>query len=229
MTAAKAPKAVLFDLDGTLLDTAPDMAGALNALRAMEGLAELPFGEIRPHVSHGAARLIEIGFSCTGGARFEHLRERFLELYSRDLACRTRVFPGLDGVLDTMDATGISWGIVTNKPAWLTEPLVDALGLRPRLRCVVSGDTLSRKKPHPEPLLHAASQMGRAPVECVYVGDAERDVRAGRAAGMRTIVAGFGYIGPGEDPATWQADAVVAEPGELAVQLGLRYVRAAAP
>jgi len=128
-----------------------------------------------------------------------------------------------------MDATGISWGIVTNKPAWLTEPLVDALGLRPRLRCVVSGDTLSRKKPHPEPLLHAASQMGRAPAECVYVGDAERDVQAGRAAGMRTIVAGFGYIGPGEDPATWQADAIVAEPAELAVQLGLHDVRAAAP
>jgi len=229
MTAANAPKAVLFDLDGTLLDTAPDMAGALNALRTMEGLAELPFADIRPHVSHGAARLIEVGFSCTGGARFEHLRDRFLELYSRDLACRTRLFPGLDTVLDEMDATGISWGIVTNKPAWLTEPLVDAVGLRPRVRCVVSGDTLSRKKPHPEPLLHAARQMGRVPAECVYVGDAERDVQAGRAAGMRTIVAGFGYIGPGEDPTNWRADAIVAGPEELALQLGLLDMRAAAP
>ncbi len=229
MKAARPPKAVLFDLEGTLLDTAPDMAGALNVLRNLEGLAELPFSDIRPHVSHGAARLIEIGFSCTEGARFDDLRSRFLELYRHDLAARTRLFPGLEPVLDGMDVMGISWGIVTNKPAWLTEPLVDALGLRPRLRCIVSGDTLPRRKPHPDPLLHAARQMGCVPAECLYVGDAERDVLAGRAAGMRMIVAGFGYIGPGEDPSAWQADAIVAEPAELALHLGMPDMRAAAP
>jgi len=220
---------VLFDLDGTLLDTAPDMAGALNALRALEGLAELPFGTIRPHVSHGASRLIELGFACTEGIRFEELRTRFLALYRRDIAGQTRVFPGLEPILAWMDRVGMPWGIVTNKPGWLTEPLVDALGLRPRLRCVVSGDTLPRRKPHPDPLLHAAGQMRCAPSDCVYVGDAERDVQAGRAAGMRTIVAGFGYLAPGDDPSAWQADAIVAEPGELGIQLGINGAWKAAP
>ncbi len=223
------PKAVLFDLDGTLLDTAPDMAGALNALRTLEGLAELPFGAIRPHVSHGASRLIEIGFACNEGTRFEDLRSRFLALYSHDIASQTRVFPGLEPILARMDQVGMPWGIVTNKPGWLTEPLVDALGLRARLRCVVSGDTLARRKPHPDPLLHAAGQMRCRPADCIYVGDAERDVQAGRAAGMRTIVAGFGYLAPGDDPAAWQADAIVAEPGELGIHLGIAIPRAVAP
>lgn len=213
--------ALLLDLDGTLLDTAPDMAGALNALRVLEGLDELPFDAVRPHVSHGAARLIELGFGCRDGARFEGLRSRFLELYSRDLASRTTIFPGLDPVLQAMERAGVAWGIVTNKPGWLTEPLVDAVGLRNRTRCVVSGDTLERRKPHPDPLLHAAGMLGREPRECVYVGDAERDVQAGRAAGMRTIVAAFGYLSSEDDPLAWQADAIVSRPEELGPWFGI--------
>lgn len=221
MSRADAPGAVLFDLDGTLLDTAPDMAAALNALRLLEGLEPMPFAVIRPHVSHGAARLIEIGFGCRAGERFESLRRRFLDLYSRDLARLTRVFPGLDPVLEALERLGVAWGIVTNKPAWLTEPLVAAVGLRGRAACVVSGDTLARRKPHPDPLLHAAGLVRRQPAECVYVGDAERDVQAGRAAGMRTVAAGFGYLSSEDDPAAWQADTVVNRPEELHVCLGL--------
>lgn len=221
MNRPDAPLAVLFDLDGTLLDTAPDMSAALNALRRLEGLAPLPFEAIRPHVSHGAARLVEVGFGCRAGERFESLRQRYLQLYRNDLAAGTRLFDGLGEVLAELEARRIPWGVVTNKPAWLTDPLLAALGLDRRAACVVSGDTLPQRKPHPLPLLHAAGLMRTPAARCTYVGDAERDIRAGRAAGMRTLVAAFGYIAHDEDPATWQADAIVAHPGELFATLGI--------
>lgn len=215
------PGAVLFDLDGTLLDTAPDMAAALNALRRAEGLEPLAFERIRPHVSHGALRLVEVGFGCSSGARFEQLRGRFLDLYRADIAARTRPFDGLDALLDRLDEAGVAWGVVTNKPAALTVPLLDALGLGVRAGCVVSGDTLARRKPDPLPLLHAAGLLGCEPRNCVYIGDAERDVVAGRAAGMRTVVATFGYLGEDDHPAGWGADALVSDPRQLAGWLGL--------
>lgn len=221
MTHPGRPAAVLFDLDGTLLDTAPDMAAALNALRCVEGLRPLPFDEIRPHVSHGAARLIEIGFGCTTGARFEDLRNRFLALYSADIAEHTCPFDGLTLLLDRLEAANIAWGIVTNKPGWLTVPLLAAIGLDARAGCIVSGDTLAERKPHPLPLLHAAALLGCEPRQCVYVGDAERDVLAGRAAGMRTVVAAFGYLGEDDDPVSWGPDAIVYRPQHLAERLGL--------
>jgi phosphoglycolate phosphatase len=221
VTPQRTPLAVLFDLDGTLLDTAPDMAAALNALRRLEGLEPLPFPEIRPHVSHGAARLIKIGFDCDSGERFEALRSRFLDLYRADLAVGTRPFEGIDGILGELERQGIAWGVVTNKPGWLTDPLMSALGLHERAGCIVSGDTLPERKPHPMPLLHAAKLLETEPGDCIYVGDAERDIQAGRAAGMKTLVAGFGYLSGDDDPSSWLADAILARPSDLLQALGL--------
>ena len=186
MSVGTSPRAVLFDLDGTLLDTAPDMVGAINLLRVEEGLDPLPFERLRVHVSHGAARLVEIGFGCAEGDRFESLRRRFLDLYRGRLCEATRLFDGLEEVLLELEVHNIPWGVVTNKPGWLTDPLIQAVGLGRRVGCVVSGDTLAERKPHPLPLLHAADLLGVSAADCTYVGDAERDIQAGRAAGMRT-------------------------------------------
>jgi 2-phosphoglycolate phosphatase len=208
-------RAILFDLDGTLLDTAPDMAEALNRLREAEGLERLPYGQIRPLVSHGAPRLIRFAFGDPEGERYETLRRHFLELYAGALAVHTRPFDGINRVLDAVEGAGLHWGIVTNKPGWLTNPLLVQVGLAERCGCIVSGDTLAERKPHPMPLLHAAGLLGFGPRECVYLGDAERDVQAARNAGMIPLVAGFGYLGDGEDPAAWQAEAIFARPEDL--------------
>ena len=221
MSTGRGLRGVLFDLDGTLLDTAPDMAEALNRLRESEGLERLPFELIRPHVSHGAPRLIRLAFGEPGPERHEALRTRFLEFYRGALAVHTRLFAGFDRVLDALEAAGLRWGVVTNKPGWLTQPLLAALGLVPRCGCVVSGDTLAERKPHPLPLLHAAGLMQLAPASCACLGDAERDVQAARNAGMIPLVAGFGYLGADDDPAAWQAAAVFSRPEELVAWLGI--------
>jgi len=207
--------ALLLDLDGTLLDTAPDMGGALNRLRAEHGLAPLQEQVIRPVVSHGAMRLVALGFPEATGEQFERLRLRFLEVYAENLAIGTRLFPGFDAVLDRLEALGLPWGIVTNKPGWLTDPLLDALGLATRAACAVSGDTVAERKPHPLPLLHAAELIRVRPDRCVYVGDAERDIQAGRAAGMCTVIAAYGYLSADDHPERWQAHGIVEAPGEL--------------
>ncbi|MCM2313382.1 MAG: phosphoglycolate phosphatase [Steroidobacteraceae bacterium] len=207
--------ALLLDLDGTLLDTAPDMGGALNRLRAEHGLEPLPADVIRPVVSHGAMQLVALGFPAATGDAFESLRLRFLELYAANLAIGTRLFPGFATVLDHLESRGVPWGIVTNKLGWLTDPLLAALGLDRRAACAVSGDTLTERKPHPLPLLHAAHLVGVQPERCVYVGDAERDIQAGRAAGMTTVVAAYGYLSVSDDPHAWQPHGVVNSPGEL--------------
>jgi 2-phosphoglycolate phosphatase len=221
MTAGRGLRGVLFDLDGTLLDTAPDMAAALNCLRLAEGLEELPFAQIRPHVSHGAPRLLRLAFGEPEAERHESLRRRFLDYYRAALAVHTRLFDGFESVLATIERSGMRWGIVTNKPGWLAAPLLAEVGLAQRCACLVAGDTLAERKPHPMPLLHAAELLGLEPRECVYVGDAERDVQAARNAGMIPLVAGFGYLGDGEDPAAWQAEAIFARPQELVEWLGL--------
>ncbi|MEP6546755.1 MAG: phosphoglycolate phosphatase [Gammaproteobacteria bacterium] len=200
-------RAILFDLDGTLLDTAPDMVGALNALRVEEGCAPLPYAEVRSAVSHGAARVVKIGFPDALPDRSSMLQRRFLEIYRGALSRDTRLFPGMESVLDSLTDRRLKSGIVTNKPAWLTEPLLDEMGLRARFDCVVSGDTLAERKPHPLPLLHAAMLAGVAPGECVYVGDAERDVQAAHAAGMQALVADYGYLRADEDSTAWGGDA----------------------
>lgn len=207
---------VLFDLDGTLVDTAPDMGYALNALLGEQGREPLAAEVIRPWVSHGSRGLIFLGFGETpGGPLFEEYKARFLELYERHLCVDSRVFEGMDRVIDDLDNRGVPWGIVTNKPDYLTQPLLKALDLSDRTRCVVSGDTVAERKPHPEPLLYACRRLGRDPGTCVYVGDAQRDVEAGTRAGMSTLVALFGYLGDNDRPAEWGATGLVREPAEI--------------
>jgi N-acetyl-D-muramate 6-phosphate phosphatase len=207
---------VLFDLDGTLLDTAPDLADALNAVMRSNSLQPLPFEFIRPVVSHGGNALIELGFGLKPDqAGFESLRRQLLDYYENNIARRTRLFPGMEAVLETIESRGLNWGVVTNKPAWLTDPLMRALQLDRRAAGIVSGDTLTERKPHPAPLLHACRLIGSEPQQCLYVGDAERDIQAGRNAGMTTLVALFGYLLETDRPETWGATALIREPREI--------------
>jgi N-acetyl-D-muramate 6-phosphate phosphatase len=208
-------RAVLFDLDGTLLDTAPDMVGALDALRAEEALSPLPYETVRSAVSHGAARVVKVGFPEADAERLPKLQQRFLNIYRGALSVRTHLFPGMDVVLEKLAAWEIKLGIVTNKAAWLTDPLLLQLGLRPLFACVVSGDTVAERKPHPMPLLHAATLAGVRPNECIYVGDAERDVQAAHAAAMPALVANYGYLRADEDSSLWRGDGYLSRPLEL--------------
>lgn len=194
MTADRPIRCVLFDLDGTLLDTAPDMGGALNALRAEHGLEALHAERIRPHVSNGAAALVRLGFPELAGDAFEKLRLRFLSLYAESLCVGTRLFDGGIELLDMLETAGLPWGVVTNKPGWLTDPLMAQLRLDRRAASIVSGDTLPVRKPDPAPLRHAAAAIGVAAPDCIYLGDAERDMLAARAAGMRAVFARHGYF-----------------------------------
>lgn len=206
-------RTVLFDLDGTLADTAPDLAYALNTVLAEQGRAPLPFERIRPAVSHGSLALMALGFGLKpGDAGFDTLRQRLLDVYRGNVARATTLFPGMEDLLAALEARGMNWGVVTNKPAWLTEPLMEQLGLRRRAAAVVSGDTTDNRKPHPGPMLHACRQAGSSAAQCLYVGDARRDIEAGKNAGMKTLVALFGYIGDDEHPEAWGADAAVAHP-----------------
>jgi phosphoglycolate phosphatase len=210
------PSGLLFDLDGTLADTAPDLAAALNAVLRAEGRSALPLEVIRPHVSHGAPRLVRLGFgSELPDDEFERLRTQLLDAYAGAVCEETRLFEGIEDVLRHLESAGIPWGIVTNKPGWLTEPLLDAMGMLTRVRSLVSGDTLPRRKPHPDPLLLAASQLGVEAQDCVYAGDAQRDIDAGHAAGMFTVAVTWGYIPEEEEPDRWGAHRLINEPGEL--------------
>ncbi len=207
---------ILFDLDGTLIDTAPDMAAALNDLLSAEGREPLPFADIRPHVSHGAAGLLRVGFGLEGdSAEMVRLRTSFLDRYQANLAGASRPFPGIAELLQQIEEGDRAWGVVTNKPGWLTEPLLRLLDLDKRAAVIVSGDTLQQRKPHPAPLLHACTRSGFEPAQTVYVGDAERDVAAGIAAGMDTFVALYGYLGPEDRPGDWGASALIEQPGDL--------------
>jgi phosphoglycolate phosphatase len=208
-------RAVLFDLDGTLLDTAPDLVQALNRVRSEQGREPLPFALARAQVSHGSSGLIRLGFPDLSGEPLENLRLRLLDHYSQQLSAGTRLFEGCRQVLDALAARGLAWGIVTNKPGFLTAPLLIELGLDAEAGCVVSGDTLPQRKPHPAPLLHAAAQLALQPADCVYVGDAERDVQASRAAGMPVLVARYGYLGPQDDPVGWGPDALIEGPAGI--------------
>jgi len=207
--------AVLFDLDGTLLDTARDMATAMNALRAEASLPPLPFESVRPYVSHGATAMVRLGFPQLREPEFNVLRDRFLILYRDCLAEETQLFAGMPELLGALELAGIPWGIVTNKPTWLTEPLLAALQLRERAGSLVCGDTFPERKPHPRPLLHAAAELAVAPESCLFVGDAERDIKAARAAQMRALIARFGYIGPADRIDEWLADGCIDSPLEI--------------
>jgi phosphoglycolate phosphatase len=218
------PRAILFDLDGTLLDTAPDMVGALNTLRGESGLEPLPYATARASVSHGSARLVRLGFPDADPLEFAELQRRFLEIYGAGVSRRTRLFAGMEAVLGELADRGLALGIVTNKPGWLTEPLLEQLNLRGRFACVVSGDTLSERKPHPLPMLHAAGLAGVPAGACLYVGDAERDIQAAHAANMPALVATYGYLQDGEDWPSWGGDGFIDQPSDL-----LRWVGAMRP
>ena len=207
---------ILFDLDGTLLDTAPDLGAALNQQRSEHKLPPLPAAQIRSLVSHGSPALLKLGFGLEPqDSRYAGMRVRLLEIYRERLTRETRFFSGAEALLSALEQRNLSWGIVTNKPAALTEPLVAAFGLRARAACVVSGDSTPRRKPHPDQLLQACVLAGEAPPQAVYVGDAERDVQAAHSAGMLALVALYGYIGASEQPENWQADGLLAKPTAL--------------
>ena len=208
-------RGVLFDLDGTVLDTAPDFVRVLNVLLAENGRAPLPLSAVRPNVSHGSRRVVKLGFPDADEARFAALQQRFLDIYSAGLSLETRLFAGMDQVLEGLALRGLRTGIVTNKPAWLTDPLLAQLDLVRRFDCIVSGDTVGVGKPDPAPLLHAAGLAGLAPADCIYVGDAQRDVEAAHRAGMPALVANYGYIGVADDTAAWRGDGYLNAPLEL--------------
>ncbi len=208
-----AVKAVLFDLDGTLADTAPDLARALNRLRIERACRPVSLEVARPHTSGGARGLIGVGFGIVPGhPEFELLKQRFLELYSEQVCVDTRLYDGMEELLALLEDEATPWGVVTNKPTRFTVPLMAQLGLDKRAACIVCGDTAARAKPHPDPLLFAATLLGFRPEQCLYVGDDLRDVLSARAAGMPVLAAGFGYLGTGTDPLHWGADAVIDSP-----------------
>ncbi|MHB1245370.1 MAG: phosphoglycolate phosphatase [Sulfuriferula sp.] len=213
--------AVLFDLDGTLVDTAPDLGYALNQQRQMHGLPEMPLELIRPYASHGTVGLLQIGFAISPDhPAFQDLRAEYLELYEQNLNQFSALFPGMMELLDELEMRGLPWGIVTNKPARFTDPLLAQMGLDDRAASIISGDTCAHSKPHPEPLLAACREIGVLPATCVYIGDAERDIAAAHASGMPALVAEYGYIGPQDDPLEWGADGFIQSPTALLEYLG---------
>lgn len=218
--------AVLFDLDGTLLDTAPDLVLATNRVLIEEGRPALPFERLRPHVSAGAPALLRLAFgqNLDGEAMAPRL-QRLLDCYRDNLAVHTRLFEGMADVLEHIEREGLPWGVVTNKPGWLTEPLMETLELAQRAGCIVSGDSTAEQKPHPLPMLEAARRIRTNPACCIYVGDDARDIQAGRAAGMKTLAASYGYIKSCDDPGAWGADGMIETPLDLLHWLRQRDTR----
>ena len=208
-------KAVLFDLDGTLADTAPDLGYAINHMRVARGLPQLPLAATRPVTSLGARGLLDVGLDLTPEhPDYEVLREEFLALYADNLCRETRLFPDVTELLAELERRSLPWGVVTNKPERFTLPLLELLGVRNRAACVIGGDTTGKLKPDPAPLLAASERIGIPPQHCIYLGDDRRDMEAGRAAGMTVVVAKFGYLN-GNDPETWAADGMIDKPLEL--------------
>jgi phosphoglycolate phosphatase len=217
-----AVRAVLFDLDGTLIDSAPDLAAAANWLRQARGLGPLPYEALRPMVGAGARGMVGAAFGIEPGhAEFEGLRDQFLARYAEVLTQRTAVFAEVEPLLLRLEHHGLPWGVVTNKATRFTAPVLQGLGLDRRAAVVICGDTTPHAKPHPEPLLEAARRLGCQPGDCIYVGDDARDVQAGRAAGMATFAASWGYLGQEAPVAQWGADKVLESPADLLNWLGL--------
>jgi 2-phosphoglycolate phosphatase len=213
MRSAEPVQAVLFDLDGTLIDSAPDLGAAADQMRVDRGLASLPLAQYRPMAGAGARGMLGVAFGITPEApEFLALREEFFVAYERRMLLNTSVFDGVPALIEALCERGLRWGVVTNKSKRFAEPLTRALALFSTAGAVVSGDTTPHPKPHPEPLFEAARRLGVAPGACIYVGDDERDIIAGRAAGMRTVAATYGYMGAQADATLWQADAAISSP-----------------
>lgn len=209
-------EAVLFDLDGTFADTVPDLGGALNRLRVEEGLAELPLTTLRPYTSHGVRGLLGAGFGVAPGEDgYAELARRFLAHYENALCAGTQLFPGMADLIEGLEARGVRWGVVTNKTSRYTLPVLAGLGVARRAACIVSGDSAPRAKPYPDPLLLAAAVLQTEPACCIYVGDDLRDVEAGRAAGIATVAAAYGYLGANRPVNEWGADRVIQHPAEV--------------
>ena len=213
-------KTVLFDLDGTLVDTAPDMAAALDILCREENQPLPSYEQVRPVVSNGSIALIELAFGEVDDAdRLACLKQRYLDIYQHNICKDSVPFEGIDKVLDHLERNGMNWGVVTNKPGWLTMPLMNSLQLVQRAATIVSGDTTANSKPHPDPMHHACGEASSESHECMYVGDARRDIEAGNNAGMKTLVANYGYIEASEDVNSWGADAIINNPEEILLHL----------
>lgn len=206
-------RAVLFDLDGTLIDSAPDLGAAADGMRVRRGLASKPLSAYRPHVGSGARGMLQVAFGMDAQHRdYEQYKAEFFAHYETCLTQRTRPFDGVDGLVAALLQRGLYWGVVTNKAQRFTTPITCSMGLFESASAVISGDTTPHAKPHPEPLLEAARRMAVPPSQCIYVGDDERDIQAGRSAGMGTVAACYGYLGAGADVASWGADAEVSSP-----------------
>jgi len=207
---------ILFDLDGTLVDTAHDLGYALNLQREKHGLPALTHETIRPYASHGSKGLLLVGFGLsTDDPTFADMRDEYLALYDAVLVRKPVLFEGVQDLLNRLDERLIPWGVVTNKPRRFTQPLLENIGLLDRAKSVVCADDVARPKPYPDSLYLACQQAGISPELCWYVGDAQRDIEAGRAAGMRTVVAMYGYLGDEDEPQTWGADSAIDKPTDL--------------
>ena len=215
MSAGMFPRLVLFDLDGTLLDSAPDMVATVNRMRAARAQAPMALAELRPHVSRGSRAMSAAAFPELGGEVSGEMIREFLDIYEQELGRSSVLFDGVAELLDAIEADGARWGIITNKPEYLAQQVMPQLGWDTRSAILLGGDTLAERKPHSLPLLHAAEQLGVAIGDCVYIGDDQRDIDAARAAGMRSVVALWGYRGEGECPDGWGADALAATVVEL--------------
>lgn len=206
-------RAVLFDLDGTLIDSAPDLGAAADQMRLGRGMPSKPLAEYRPHVGSGARGMLQVAFGMDAQhADYEQFKEEFFVHYANCMTQRTRPFDGVDLLVASLRSRGLLWGVVTNKAQRFTTPITRSMGLFDSASTVISGDSTSHAKPHPEPLLEAARRMSLLPAQCVFVGDDERDIRAGRLAGMTTVAARYGYLGAGADVGAWGADAEISSP-----------------
>lgn len=216
-------RAVLFDLDGTLIDSAPDLGAAADKMRTDRGLLSLPYESYRPMAGAGARGMLGVGFGLTPESpEFPAMREEFFQNYERCMTQRTYAFEGVAELIASLQAASMAWGVVTNKSMRFTDPLTRQMPLFASAGAIVSGDTTPHAKPHPAPLLEAAARMGLSPQHCIYVGDDERDIIAGKAAGMKTVAACYGYLGESSETAHWQADAQINSPMELLKLLGKR-------
>lgn len=208
--------AVLFDLDGTLVNSAPDLAFALNGVLEEQGRKPVPFEDVRPMAGHGSRGLLGLGFGITpDDEHYPALQQRFLEIYQANLSRETALFDGMDKVLNNIEQQGLPWGIITNKPSFLTQPVVDALGLSARTNCIVSGDTTAHSKPHPAPMTYACDIINIPPEQCLYIGDAKRDIDAGKSVNMQTVAVRYGYLGKQDIIEDWHADEIISHPHEL--------------